>query len=101
MTQVVIAGHFRLPLDNIEAAREPMARVVAATREEAGCVKYAYAQDVADPGLFHVSEVWESREALDAHMVSAHMKQWQADRADLDLFDRQITVFTVSGAETL
>jgi quinol monooxygenase YgiN len=57
---VVIIGHFRLPVESMDAAREPMARVVAATRNEPGCIKYAYAPDPADPGLIHVSEVWES-----------------------------------------
>lgn len=101
MTQVVIIGQFRIPAEKVPAAQAPIANVVSATRAESGCVKYAFAQDPADPGLFHVSEVWDSREALDGHMVSAHMKQWQADRAELGMTGREITVFTVSGAETL
>ncbi len=98
---VVIIGHFRLPAESLDSAREPMARVVAATRAEPGCIKYAYAGEPGDPGLIHVSEVWESQAALDAHFASAHMKQWQAERAGLGLSDRQITSYTVSGRKTL
>lgn len=98
---VVVIGHFRLLVESLDAAREPMARVVAATRAEPGCIKYAYAPEPGDPGLIHVSEVWESQSALDAHFETAHMKQWQADRAGLGLSDRQITVYTVSGSKTL
>ena len=98
---VVIIGHFRLPVESLEAAREPMARVVAATRAEPGCIKYAYAPEPGDTGLIHVSEVWESQAALDAHFASAHMKQWQQERAGLGLSDRQITAYTASDRKTL
>ena len=70
MSTVVIIGHFRLPVESLDAAREPMARVVMATRAEPGCIKYAYASEPGDPGLIHVSEVWESQAALDAHLRS-------------------------------
>lgn len=98
---IVLIGQFRLPPESLEAAREPMARVVAATRSETGCIKYAYASEPGDPGLIHVSEVWESQAALDAHFASAHMKQWQEERTGLGLSDRQITAYTVSGSKTL
>jgi len=101
LSEVVIIGHFRLPVQSLDAAREPMARVVAATRNEPGCVKYAYAPDPADPGLVHVSEVWESRAALDAHFATAHMKQWQAERAEFGMLEREITLYTASGSEKL
>ena len=101
MSAVVIIGHFRLPPESLEAARKLMARVVAATRAEPGCIKYAYASEPGDPGLIHVSEVWQSQEALDAHFASVHMKQWQEERAGLGLSDRQITAYTVGGSKAL
>jgi quinol monooxygenase YgiN len=98
---IVLIGHFRLPADKVEAARAPIAKVVTGTRAEAGCIKYAFAPEPGDPGLFHVSEVWDSQAALDAHFASAHMKQWQADRAELGMSEREITAYTVSGSKTL
>ncbi|RYG29933.1 MAG: antibiotic biosynthesis monooxygenase [Burkholderiales bacterium] len=98
---IVLIGHFRLPADNVEAARAPITSVVSATRLEAGCVKYAYAEDPDDAGLFHVSEVWTDKASLDAHFASAHMKQWQADRQVLGMLDREITAYTTSSAEKL
>jgi len=88
LSEVVVIGHFLRPAESLEAAKEPMARVVAATRGEPGCIKYAFAAETGDPGMFHVSEVWESQSALDAHFETAHMKQWQADRAGLSMSDR-------------
>ena len=98
---IVLIGHFRLPAEKVRAAREPIARIVAASRAEAGCVKYAYAEDPDDAGLFHVSEVWMDKAALDAHFAGAPMKQWQAERQELGMLDREITAYTVSGSEKL
>ena len=101
MSAVIVIGHFRLQIESLEAAREPIARVVAATRAEPDCIKYAYAPEPGDPGLFHVSEVWASQAALDAHFAAPHMKQWQAERAKLGMLEREITAYTASGSKTL
>jgi quinol monooxygenase YgiN len=98
---IVVIGTFRLPLENREAAREPMARVVAQSRAEAGCIAYAYAEDVLDPGLYRVSETWADRAALTTHFAAAHMKQWQTERAELGMTERQVTAYTISEAEEL
>eukprot|EP01037_Dinobryon_pediforme_P013237 gene13237-13345_t len=68
-------------------------RVVEATCAEDGCIAYSYAQDLFDPGLIHVSEKWRDREALAAHFKSAHMQAWMAERASLNLTERNIRVF--------
>lgn len=98
---IVLIGHFRLPADKVADARGAITRVVSATREEAGCIKYSYAEDPDAAGLFHVSEVWTDKASLDAHFASAHMKQWQADRQELGMLDREITAYMTSSAEKL
>lgn len=98
---IVVLGEFRLPSENLAAGREAMTRVVEATRSEAGCLAYSYAEDVIEPGLFRVSEQWESREALAGHFEAPHMKAWQRERADLGLTGRVVTAYEVSGVEPL
>ena len=98
---ILVIGQFRLPPENVAAAREPMARVIAATRAEDGCLAYAYAQDVLEPGLFRISERWESRAHLDAHFATPHMKTWAEERAALGLHDRHLTIVTVGAEEVL
>ncbi|HEY2386257.1 MAG TPA: putative quinol monooxygenase [Candidatus Binatia bacterium] len=44
-----------------------------ATRQESGCLKYAFSVDVTDPGIVRVAERWESLDAIKAHMASPHM----------------------------
>lgn len=47
-----------------------------ATRNEAGCLKYAFSVDIADPGMIRVTERWESMDAIKAHMASPHMAEF-------------------------
>ena len=98
---ILVTGTYRLPVEVLEAALEPMRRVVSASRAEPGCLGYAYAQDVTDPGLFHVVENWVDRAALDAHFAQPHMKRWQEERAALGLTERKVVAHMVSASEPL
>lgn len=92
---IVVTARFRLPPGEVERARPLMAKVINATLAEPGCLAYSFAEDVCEPGLFRVSEAWESQEALQAHFATPHMKQWQAEREDLGFHDRDVTVYEV------
>ena len=98
---IVVIGTFRLPVANLDAGREAMARVIHASRAEPGCIDYSYATDALEAGMFRVSEVWETRAALTAHFETAHMKAWQAERADLGMTDRRISAYEAGNRETL
>jgi quinol monooxygenase YgiN len=98
---LLIIGTVRLPLDRIEQAKPAMERMISASRAEAGCLDYSYAQDVLDPGLIRVSEAWSDRAALEAHFRSAHIAEWRASWAGLGIGDRKLTLYeTVGGMAT-
>ena len=90
---IVVIGQFRMPAENMAAARPLMETVMLATRAEDGCVEYNYAEDVLDPGLIRVSEVWHRRAQLNAHINTPHMMTWGRERIALGLSGRAITVF--------
>ena len=98
---IVVVGQFRLPAERMEEARPVMAKVMLATRAEAGCVQYNYAEDLLDPGLIRVSELWHSRAQLTAHMATPHMALWVQERAGLGLTERNITVFEADDGAAL
>lgn len=98
---VAIVGQFRIPVENLAAARPLMIAVMQASRAEDGCIEYNYAEDLLEPGLIRVSEVWEGREQLAAHFKSAHMQRWIEERAALGLTDRQVTAFAAERSEPL
>ncbi|HTN13982.1 MAG TPA: putative quinol monooxygenase [Sphingomonadaceae bacterium] len=101
MARIAVIGSFRLAPERLDEARPAMMRIIEATRAEDGCIAYSYAEDVADPGLIRVSEMWESREHLTAHFQTPHMIRWAEERSVLGLSGRDIAAYEVSKAETL
>jgi quinol monooxygenase YgiN len=98
---ILIAGTFRMPPENVAIALAMARRVIEATRAEDGCITYAYAQDLLDPGLIHVSESWRDRASLAAHAKSEHMQAWITERAVLNLTERNIRVYETDEGEAI
>lgn len=92
---VLITGTVRLPPANLADARPIMQRMVTASRAEAGCVKYSYADDLFDPGLIHISELWADRAALDRHFATDHIAQWRAAWPELGIGERNLVLYEV------
>jgi len=51
-------------------------KLVEATQKENGCIMYECFKSTDDPKKFVIMEKWESKEALDAHMATAHFKEY-------------------------
>lgn len=98
---VIVMGEFRLPLENLEAARPAMEQVVTLTRAEDGCLGYSYAQDMFDPGLIRVAEKWASAEALAAHLAAPHMDEWKRVREGFGLTGRAITMYEIASEKAV
>lgn len=91
----LVVGTIRLPADRLAEARAPMQRMIEASRAEDGCLDYAYAEDVLDPGLIHVCELWRDQAALDRHLGAAHIGPWRATWPGLGIGDRDLRVYEV------
>jgi quinol monooxygenase YgiN len=74
---LVIAGHVSLDPQQREAAVAAAREMMAETRRDSGCLSYAFAADLEQPGRFLIFEEWESDEALRAHFASPHMARFQ------------------------
>jgi quinol monooxygenase YgiN len=98
---IAVIGSFRFAPETVEQARPLMRAVVAATLAEPGCRAYSYAEDVAEPGLIRVMELWDSREALAAHFEMPHMREWVEQRNALGFSDRDISLYELGAAEKL
>ena len=59
---ILVTGHVRLAPGNVEPARPHMRNVLEATRNEPGCILYAFGEDVLDPGLIRIVERWQDLE---------------------------------------
>jgi quinol monooxygenase YgiN len=60
-----------------DKVRAAVQAIEQATRQEPGCLKYAFSVDISDPGLVRVTERWESLEAIRTHLASPHMAEFQ------------------------
>jgi quinol monooxygenase YgiN len=98
---LLIVGTIRLSADKLAEARPVMARMIAASRAEDGCEAYAYAEDVLEPGLIHVTELWRDQAALDRHFASAHLAAWRAAWPALGLGERNLRVYEVGAPRSI
>ena len=96
---LIIMGTFSVPPARLADARPVMAKMLEESRAEAGCLHYAYAEDLETPGLIRVSEIWRSRADLEAHFASAHLADWRASWSELGIGDRNLQRFEVMAAE--
>jgi quinol monooxygenase YgiN len=72
--------------------------VIEATRAEAGCRVYSFAEDVLSPGLIRIFEIWETREHLEAHLKAPHMPPWRAGLAEIGASGRDIRTYSAEDA---
>lgn len=93
---IILAGTFRFDPNKMAAARPAVAAIIEASRAEPGCVTFSFAQDVADPELVRVFEVWRDQAALDEHWASPHFAAWKGAREAIGMHDRQLRLYEVS-----
>ena len=98
---LIIMGTVRIDPARIADARPAMARMVAASSAEDGCLLYAYSQDLTDPGLIRISEKWHDRAALKAHFETAHMAEWRGVIPSLGISDRDLKLYEVASEEAV
>ena len=98
---LIVAGTVRVPPENLEALRPHMVAMMTATRAEDGCAAYAYAEDVAEPGLIRIFEIWRDQAALDAHFQTAHMAAWRAAWPAFGVSDRRLFAYEVASERAI
>ena len=69
---LMVIATIRVEPDAVARMRPVMEELAAATRQEDGCIEYGCAEDLLDPGLIHVKEIWRDEAALDRHRQTPH-----------------------------
>lgn len=75
---ITVAGRVPLKPETRDKAIAAASKMVHETHKEVGCIQYHFYTDIDDANILHVFEEWESQEALDAHLASAHMAEFAA-----------------------
>ena len=98
---LIVAGTVRVPPETLDGFRPHMVAMMTATRAEDGCAAYSYAEDVAQPGLIHVFEIWRDQAALDAHFKTAHMAAWRAVWPGFGVSDRNLKAYEIAAERAI
>jgi quinol monooxygenase YgiN len=93
MAEVVVVGAFKINPGKEEDALEAFSALVEPTHGEQGCILYALHQGTDDRGRLTYIERWESREDLDAHLESDHVKGLLERSDELWGSNGEITVY--------
>jgi len=83
MTQITVIATLHARAGQEAALEARMCTMIAATREEAGCIRYDLHRAEDDPASFVMVEYWRSAEDLQRHFDSAHMAALGRDLPDL------------------
>jgi quinol monooxygenase YgiN len=93
---LVIAGTIRIDPAKQALAEAAAREMMQATRREAGCRAYVFSTDLSEPGLIHLFEEWESKDALEAHFGAPHMAAFQRAVAGFGVKEMKVQRYEVA-----
>jgi quinol monooxygenase YgiN len=93
---VIVTGWIDFDPADREAALRAFAVVVAASREEPGCIDYVFSPDPDLPGRVRVFEHWTSDAVLTEHLTLPHVQELRAAISGLTRTGRAMTHHTVA-----
>lgn len=74
--RVYIKGYIDFPADAFSSLKDAWETHVALSREEAGNILFDYEYDAEVVGRVHISEIYESKDAFEAHRARALQAGW-------------------------
>jgi len=98
---IILAGTLRIDPADIETLRPHAVKVLAATRNEVGCIAYTFALDLEEPGLIRVFEKWRRRDDLDDHFKTAHMTAWRKALGEVRVLSRDLRTYEAADGEPI
>lgn len=90
---LIIEGWLQFAPGEIDKFSEAAKQMVEATRQEEGCLHYAFARDMNDPDIIRISERWVDDAALEAHFQSPHMAAFGAGLAQVERLGSDVRLY--------
>ncbi len=75
--------------------------MVAATQAEAGCILYAYSQDITDPDLMWITEKWADQQSLNGHFSAPHMATFNQAMAAVQRLGADVRLYSAEEVRKL
>lgn len=98
---IIVAGYLTIAPDQREAALAAVRPAVELTRAEAGNLDYSFSFDGNDENRLNVFERWESEEAMNTHMATAHLAEMMTNIGPCIGGDVSLTRYDVAGSSKL
>jgi quinol monooxygenase YgiN len=76
MPQIALTGTLACAADDLALVARLLPEHVRLSRAEPGCLSFHVAPSAADPLVFEVRELFDSREAFDAHQARSRTSDW-------------------------
>lgn len=98
---IQINGIITLPEGTLDQAHDAIVTMAKASQAEDGCINYTFAEDLTAPGSLILYERWRDQEALQAHMASPHMAEFQKAMAQFGEPKRDIRMYVTDDGQAL
>ncbi len=90
---IIVEGSARIPEDAWDKTQAAMTAMITASRQEAGCIEYAYSRDLLDPNLLRIIERWTDKAALVSHFAEPHMAAFRQALGEVGPQDLQVRMY--------
>lgn len=93
---IIALGDVHAQIPRVGRVRELMRATQERVRREPGCIAYAFAEALDEPGHFLIVQRWIDQRALDHHFRSEAFADYQAQVADLLISSSELHIHMVS-----
>ena len=98
---IVVSGLIEVASESLETALAAARTMAAATREESGCLSYAFYTDIESPTRIRIFEEWESAAALERHFRAPHMAAFREALGGIEIRSREVKRYEVSAVSPM
>ena len=74
---IVVNGIIESSSEDIATLKEMLIEMETVTRQETGCLDYAFSTEMANPQILRLTEKWDTLESLQAHFTMPHLQAFQ------------------------
>ncbi|MEM7567621.1 MAG: putative quinol monooxygenase [Pseudomonadota bacterium] len=93
--EIVVLGRFRVAPNRVRTLNNHARAMLHASQDEEGCLDYAFAEDIDEPGLIRIEARWASRDALERHLRTPHAIAWRIAQAEIGVMGHVVETFPV------
>ena len=95
-SQIAVFGAVRFPPGRVKDVVPHLKMMVEATRRLDGCISYDAAEDLFEPGLLRISELWADLASLQWHTQAPHIAAWHEACRVCGMLDKRYTVWAAT-----